>query len=58
MIDDRDNWVIEIKNGNKYHAINRIVAAPDLVSMITLLMDFGHFKGYSIYYDNTNYKKY
>lgn len=58
VVDDRDNWVIEIKKGNKYHAINRIVADSYVTNFITLLMDSGQLKGYAIYFTSDKYKEY
>lgn len=48
-IDDRDNWVIEIKKQNKYHAIERTLAEENVARFIKIIMDIGNMHQYHIY---------
>jgi len=54
--DDRDNWVIEIKQGTKYHAINRIEAEEDVDKFIRFFMGIGDLHGYKIFHPSNHYR--
>jgi hypothetical protein len=47
--DDRDNWLIELKMGEKYNVINRIEPEKEIRELITQIMKAAGLKGFVIW---------
>jgi hypothetical protein len=58
MIDDRDNWLIEIKKGDNYNVITRIQPEKAIIELVTQLMATSKHSGYRIYTSNDSYDEF